>query len=98
MAKHKKHWLPFAEWLNSLGTEDAAILVDEACYKRGVTLLELQSSRKTARIVLARTACCHVLRDKGYSFPKIGRILQCHHATVINAVRRPRQEALVQEG
>lgn len=62
---------------------DALIRV---CVEHGVTMAELLSSSRKAKIVAARRKAARMLREEGKSWKKIGSILCRHHSTVMHLV------------
>ena len=53
----------------------------------GVSRLELMESSRRPRGVKARAICSYVMRQLGFSYPEIGRILSRDHTTIISLVR-----------
>lgn len=52
-------------------------------------LADVRSNRKSAEVVAARLACFRLLRDRGLSFPAIGKVMAKNHSTVLKALLRP---------
>lgn len=52
----------------------------------GVSVFEMRSENRQDRAVKARHIAMYLIREQvGYSFPRIGRIMNKHYTTVINA-------------
>lgn len=54
----------------------------------GITKDQLCSDNKTRTIARARRICCYVLRERGFSYSFIGRLIHKHHTTALLAVRQ----------
>lgn len=53
-----------------------------------VTLADAMGNRRLPHYVRARHEMWVLLRNRGYSFPRIAAIFQCDHSSVITAVRK----------
>lgn len=69
---------------------DARIILRHVYLKTGIKVLDLQSARRTADIVLPRMIACWVMREYTMmSLPQIGKHLGGRdHTTVLHSVRR----------
>ena len=57
--------------------------------KHQVSPLDITSASRMAHITKARDEVCYTLRERGWSFTAIGRVLgNRDHSTIINAVER----------
>lgn len=56
--------------------------------KHGFTFAEIQSRQRDARIVACKMEIACYLRDKGFSYPRIGRFMNKHHTTIMNLVQK----------
>lgn len=71
--------------------KDPGPILEEACgYVRSlgikVATNEILSKSRREDVVLTRALVCYVLREKGYSFGRIGGILNKDHATIIHTL------------
>jgi chromosomal replication initiation ATPase DnaA len=66
----------------------ADTLLPGLCERLGVTVDEMLSRGRTKQLAHARAIVCWALRQKGFSFPEIGRALGRDHTSVIPAVRK----------
>lgn len=64
-----------------------AILIEVAS-ETGVSVAELKSPSRIKHIAHARFEAMRRIRELGFSYPQIGRILNRDHTTAINGVRR----------
>lgn len=53
----------------------------------GVSVAEIKGSSRLAPIVAARWEAMRRLREQGFSFSSIGRLVNRNHATVMHALR-----------
>lgn len=69
---------------------DARIILRHVYLKTGIKVLDLQSARRTADIVLPRMIACWVMREYTMmSLPQIGKHLGGRdHTTVLHSIRR----------
>lgn len=80
----------------------ASDLIAEVAADYGITVAQLKSACRSHNLVASRRVVCKILRDRGLSFPVIGRLVGGRdHATVIHAVRmfdaNPKQDAKMVE-
>lgn len=75
-------------------------IISEVAERHGVTLGQIMSPIRTKKIAHARqeaqAALYDTLNDDGtrrYSLPKIGRIFDRDHTSVLHAIRRVRERA-----
>ncbi|WP_090229620.1 helix-turn-helix domain-containing protein [Filomicrobium insigne] len=61
----------------------------------GVTPQEIVGPRQNRNLIAARCAVACLARRAGRSLPQIGRVLNRHHATILNAERRAAQRMTV---
>lgn len=69
-------------------TARIAILLARVYEKFGVTLDELRSGDRHKNIAHARLVAYWLLRQRGLSFPEIGRVLNRDHTSVMYGVRK----------
>ena len=55
--------------------------------KHGFTFAEVQSRQRDARLIACKKEIAQYLRDKGYSYPRIGNFMNKHHTTIINLLK-----------
>lgn len=69
---------------------DAYLTSDIAtiCARHGIALDDLRARRRDLQAVRARQELCGVLHHAGWSLPRIGRLLDRDHSTVLHAVRK----------
>ncbi len=60
----------------------------DVCIKFNCSVEDLETPKRGHRYVQAKRVCCRFLRLLGYSFPRISRILDKDHTSVINACKR----------
>jgi chromosomal replication initiation ATPase DnaA len=65
-------------------------LADSIAQAAGIPVTALLGAGRHRSVVRHRDQLCLRLRDKGWSYPAIGRALGRHHTTIIAAVRRAR--------
>lgn len=75
------------------GRRDQAVdhLVRDVLDQHQVDLDQLRAKSRQVRIVRARRHLAWVLREAGWSFPRIGKFLDRDHSTVMHAVRQYEQ-------
>jgi chromosomal replication initiation ATPase DnaA len=54
--------------------------------KHGFTVKQLRSSSLERQRFVARQSIVRIARDKGFSFPQIGRALNRDHSTIVSMV------------
>ena len=52
--------------------------------KHGFTFAEVQSRQRDARLIACKKEIAQYLRDKGYSYPRIGNFMNKNHTSVMN--------------
>lgn len=62
--------------------------LESICYDYGVTVNQVREKKKTSNIVTIRQLICFELRNSKISFPKIGKLVNRSHATVIHSVNK----------
>lgn len=69
---------------------DAKIVLKHVYLRTGIKILDIQSERRTAKVVLPRMLACWVMREfTTLSLPQIGRHLgNRDHTTVLHSVRK----------
>ena len=55
--------------------------------KHGFTFAEVQSRQRDARLIACKKEIAQYLRDKGYSYPRIGNFMNKHHTTKIKLLK-----------
>lgn len=68
-------------------TDKLERLLSVICDKLGVTVAEAKGTIRDAEIVRARQIYCYMAKEMGYTFKKIGAIINRDHATVIYACK-----------
>lgn len=53
-----------------------------------VTIRLILSSSHAANVSAARLQVMRFLRDRGYSYPQIGKVFRMHHTSVMHALKR----------
>lgn len=62
-------------------------LLTLVCSKLGVTMEDAKGSIRDAEIVRARQIYCYLAKEMGYTYKKIGAIINRDHATVIHGCK-----------
>jgi len=77
--------------VNLVRTNDTRLqkVLDDVSRETGVHVLDIVSRRIAPSIVDARRLVARRAKGMGYSFPEIGRLLDRHHATIINLIYYP---------
>jgi chromosomal replication initiation ATPase DnaA len=73
----------------TLTERDLLELATSCAIEQHVTLTEMFSRSRLAPIVRARRSFFVALRDMGWSFPAIGRLVGMDHTTIIHNVYHP---------
>lgn len=68
-------------------TDKLDSLLTIVCNKLGVTIEDTKGTVRDAEIVRARQIYCYLAKEMGYTFKKIGSIINRDHATVIYACK-----------
>lgn len=68
-------------------TDKLESLLSVICDKLGVTVAEAKGTIRDAEIVRARQIYCYMAKEIGYTYKKIGAIINRDHATVIYACK-----------
>ena len=68
-------------------TDRLESLLSIICEKLDVTVQEAKGTIRDAEIVRARQIYCYMAKEMGYTFKKIGSIINRDHATVIYACK-----------
>lgn len=63
-------------------------LVKRAADLYGVAVADVLSGLREAQVTRARQAAAWLLRSQGLSLHDVGRIIGCHHTTVLHACRK----------
>jgi chromosomal replication initiation ATPase DnaA len=58
-------------------------ILKEYCGKYDVMLDDLLSNKRTKKLVTVRTIIALDLRNKGWSYPQIAKILNRHHTSIM---------------
>lgn len=66
----------------------AEMIIHRACELYGVEADDIKAGRRTNEVMRARRAASWLLRRHGLSLPKIGKLLNCDHTTVLYACRK----------
>lgn len=77
---------------------DAWAVIDRVAAYYGFPRATLLSSRRTARVALARQVAMYLLREEGLTYGAVGRVLRRDHATVMHGHARIHDLALCQPG
>lgn len=56
--------------------------------KHGFTFAEVESRQRDARLIACKKEIAQYLRDKGFSYPRIGNFMNKHHTTIMNLVEK----------
>lgn len=56
--------------------------------KHGFTFAEVQSRQRDARLIACKKEIAQMLREQGYSYPKIGYLLNKHHTTIMHYFKK----------
>lgn len=67
---------------------EATELIEAATLFWGLEKDALTGKSKKPEICWPRFVCCNLLRQKGLSYPAIGKVFNRDHGTIINAVRQ----------
>lgn len=59
-------------------------ILSAVCHHMRIHPAEIRGKSRDARIVQARVMIAQRMRDNGYTLPRIGRILNRHHTTVMS--------------
>lgn len=62
-------------------------IIDDICDNYGVKKEHLLSRRRDKELVKVRKFAYSLLRKQGLSFPKIGKLMNKHHTTVMKVLR-----------
>lgn len=68
-------------------------ILTDVSKRHGVSVAELLHDGKGKRLINARREVAQDLRDRGWSYPDIGRVLKRHHTTVMNLLKKPARAA-----
>ena len=68
-------------------TDRLESILKVVCDKLNVTVAEAKGTIRDAEIVRARQIYCYMAKETGYTFKKIGAIINRDHATVIYACK-----------
>jgi chromosomal replication initiation ATPase DnaA len=71
------------------GLENAETILATIASAHGVSMGEVLGRSRLHHIVVARHAFFVALREQGWSLPRIGRLCEVHHTTVLAALRNP---------
>lgn len=58
-------------------------ILSKYCGKYDVMLDDLLSHKRTEKLVIVRTFIAKDLRNKGWSYPQIAKILNRHHTSIM---------------
>jgi chromosomal replication initiation ATPase DnaA len=75
--------------LANMGLLDGLIAIAK---ENHVLLDHVFSDSRSKNVLRARTACYLHLRDKGLSYPEIGRIMMRDHTTIIHVIKKYRND------
>lgn len=64
------------------------LLLEQVAEKHSLTAEDLISKRQWLEMMDARRDFAIQAREKGYSFPHIGRVLHRHHTTIVHLVKQ----------
>lgn len=62
-------------------------VIAAAAYVTGTTAAEIKSQNRGSELVYARRLVALILRERGFSYPRIARAMNRDHSTIINTVR-----------
>ncbi len=62
-------------------------ILTSVCENHNITLNELLSPRRNRKFVLARKECARILRENGLSYPKIGKIMNRDHSSIVHLIK-----------
>ena len=63
-------------------------LIEMIAREHGVTMAELMGVSRRQKYCIARREIWRVLRDQGISLPRIGRMFNRDHTTILHGLRR----------
>lgn len=75
------------EQMNAMLSHDFAALMSIVCRRADVAPKDLLSRSRDMRLCFPRHIICTIMRERGYSYSRIGRCLLRDHATVIYGIR-----------
>lgn len=67
--------------------DDARSIVEQVARRHAIGILELMGSDRSRRLVRPRWHAYSALREAGFSYPVIGKIMNRDHSTVMHGVR-----------
>lgn len=62
-----------------------------------VTVRLMLSSSQASNVSAARLEVMRFLRDRGYSYPQIGKVFRMHHTSVMHALKRHPKPEITRE-
>ena len=62
--------------------------INDILTKYGYTIYEVQSRQRNTRLVNCKVEIARMLRDKGYSYPVIGKVLNKDHTTIMHYIKK----------
>ena len=71
-----------------LDTRDLTLDFTKIAKAHGVTLAELMGHRRFKGMPAARHECWWLLRERGWSYPRIGELFACDHTSIMGGVRK----------
>jgi chromosomal replication initiation ATPase DnaA len=78
-----------SQWANVPPELAELVFQYNATWKK-CSIKRLRSASRSTKIVRVRWAIARAARQRGYSYPTIGRALNRDHTTIMHAVRRGR--------
>ncbi len=68
--------------------EDFVRFLEVVNKRTGVSIPEIVGKRRVSRVAVARQLICWLMRNEGWDYTSIGKLLHCHHGTVIHSCRK----------
>lgn len=81
--------MPWPKWFKPHGTRmPVSMIIKGVAFDFCVTPEQLISTTRSSSLVAARSVIARILRDRGHSFPVVGRLLGGRdHSTIMNSIR-----------
>lgn len=79
---------PWSSVVEALEARGLLAPVADVLRSHNVTVFEACGRGRTSKVVKARHAAWSLLRERGFSYPEIGRIWGVDHSSVLTALRK----------
>lgn len=63
-------------------------IVKKVSHESGVPTMEIHGRSRSKKIFSARVLVYKALREEGYSYPEIGKLMERDHTTVLRVLRK----------